>query len=229
MVGDTGTDDQIWQGVMAYNRGVGGAKAYLNTYGTISSYAQNVKAKVQGADGYLGQVKDAISAARDAANAQSGAAFDPGNAIPQSGFTNTASQLNNLFFVKKSDHTVDLEHVDYRLLSALNSLGTATGRLITVTSGYRYTGTPNDGAGAAPGGHDTQWYLWNRYKNSGFQLRYIAAKPGTSNHERGQACDCTVGGVKIARAFPASILAIYNLNCTVEGDDEHITLIGVSG
>src|SRR5262245_25728884 len=64
---DSGRDDQIWMGVMAYNRGVAGAQSYWNQYGRLSSYAADVKQAVK--DTYLGPVQSQIKAAQDASKA----------------------------------------------------------------------------------------------------------------------------------------------------------------
>lgn len=110
---------------------------------------------------------------------------------------------------------VNLGPVDPHLLSAVNALGQFLGKKITVNSGYR---TRAQQAG-----------LYQAYVNSGFNIAHIAAKPGTSNHERGQALDLAIDGVPITLAVPAATLARFGLHTPVKGDLPHTTLLSVSG
>jgi hypothetical protein len=109
----------------------------------------------------------------------------------------------------QSDSTVT--GVDKHLLRAVGELATYLGKPITITSGYR--------------SYAEQEALYQRYLAGG----NIAAKPGQSNHERGEALDLTVNGVPIALAVPASVLARFGLHNPVRGDYPHTTLLSVNG
>lgn len=209
-VKDSGRDMDMWMGVMAYNRGVAGAISYFAANGKISTYALSVKNKVYNDPGYLAEVKSA----RDAAAAEVASAPTDVTS-PKPGKVNDPGAINGLTWLKRSDSSVDLAHVDWRLLNALNGLGAEIGSTIVITSGFRT--------------YNEQAALYDRYRRSGFQQRYIAAKPGTSNHEKGEACDCTVGGVAMANAVPGFQLAAHGLHCPVAGDPVHTTLSEVSG
>lgn len=225
-VADSGRDIDMWAGVSYY----GHHYANENPSTVPTRYAVSVKNKVFNDPGYLAQVKDARQQALDTSKTADMSATDPGDARNASGnFNNSPAQLQRLTRLTPISHNTDLTRVNYLLLSRLNALGVASGKQITITSGFRYTGTPIDGPGAAPNGDDTQWYLYNRYRQSGFNVNFIAAKPGNSNHEKGEACDCTVNGIAIANAFSPAILASYGLNCTVSGDPVHCTRVGVTG
>jgi hypothetical protein len=211
-VKDSGRDIDMWMGVMAYNRGVAGALSYFAANGTPSAYAISVKNKVYNDPGYVGGVKNARDTALEASK------IDPGDVIsPSLGKTNDPASIENLTWIQKSNSSVDLAHVDWRLLNSLNSLGARLGRIITITSGFR--------------SYKEQKALWDRYRLSGFNNAYIAANPdkAPSNHQLGKACDCTVGGVAMANAVPAWQLAVFGLHCPVSGDPVHTTLQGVSG
>lgn len=110
---------------------------------------------------------------------------------------------------------VSLDGVDPELISDANNLGKSLGQKVTVESGYR------DRAKQAG--------LYQRYLDSGKDNRYIAAAPGTSNHERGEALDLSINGVPIARALRAQLLAKYGLHNPVSGDLPHTTLLRVNG
>lgn len=209
-VRDSGRDIDMWMGVMAYNRGIAGALAYFTANGQPSEYALAIKNKVYTDPGYLPQVKTA----RDEAVANAKA--DPGDSIsPSPGTTNDTAALERLTWLRKANSTVDLSHVDWRLLNSLNSLGAHLGRIITITSGFRT--------------YAQQAALYDRYRLSGFNRAYIAAKPGTSNHEFGKATDCEIGGVPMTNAVPAWQLAVFGLHCPVSGDLPHTTLLEVTG
>lgn len=101
--------------------------------------------------------------------------------------------------------------VDKHLLRAVGELATYLGKPVTITSGYR--------------SYQEQEALYQRYLAGG----NIAAKPGQSNHERGEALDLTINGVPIALAVPASVLARFGLHNPVRGDYPHTTLLNVNG
>jgi prophage tail gpP-like protein len=209
---DSGRDVDIWLGVAGYNAGPG------NIHGSISegdpgySYMVSVKHKVLTDPGYLAVVKTN----RDAAIDQSKQTVDAGDDFgPKPGFTNSPGDINALTWVKRQDSSVDVMHVDYTLLSSLNSLGARLATTMLVTSGFRSLAE--------------QTSLYDRYRRSGFDIKYIAAKPGTSNHEFGRAVDVTVNGQAIGAVVPDTIMAIYGLHTSVEGDPVHVTKIGVEG
>lgn len=104
-----------------------------------------------------------------------------------------------------------LHGVNPQLVSSVAALARYLGKPIEVVSGYR--------------DRTEQAVLYQRYLHGG----NIAAKPGTSNHERGQAMDLTINGVPISQAVPASLLAKFGLHNPVSGDYPHTTLIGVNG
>lgn len=220
--GDSGRDIDMWAGVSLY-----GHNAHLYSPGKPTPYAISVKNKVHNDPAYLGIITDAIAEGRD--TIENRPAFDPGDSNTKPGQVNGPGQLAKLVWVARAGSRVDVEHVDWDLLRRVDSLGRALQRVIVITSGFRYTGKQGDGPGAAPNGGDTQWYLWQRYQRSGFQQQYIAARPGLSNHEKGQAVDCAVGGVAMGRVVPPSMLAIYGLHYSVPGDMPHVTKIGVNG
>lgn len=240
---DSGRDIDIYLGVQAYNQGAG---AYTNS--AAVAYGNAVRRAVNSDPGYL----SVITAARQQSQADQKSASqqpitDPGdttgsNSNSPTGYLNSAQALANLKVGAGTSAgglrwgtNVNLSHVNYKLLLNLASLASNTGKTIDITSGYRPAGRPTDGPGmaglygGAPGG-DTQWYLYNRYKLSGFQNRYIAAYP-PGNHGAGQACDCQINGVAIARVISASLLAQYGLHESVSGgrDPVHITLTSVTG
>lgn len=229
-VADSGRDIDMWAGVSYYGHHYAGETPTQ----VPTRYAVSVKNKVFNDPGYLPQVKDArAQAAAQAQTANSDpagtSATDPGDSRSADGnYHNSAEQLAKLTWLRYGSN-VNLANVNYTLLKRLNSLGAKSGKIIDVTSGFRYPGTPIDGPGAGPNGEDTQWYLYNRYKQSGFQLRYIAGRPDRSNHVKGEACDCVVGGVAIANAYSGATLASFGLNCTVDGDPVHCTRVGVTG
>lgn len=209
-VRDSGRDIDMWMGVMAYNRGVQGALDYFAAHNQPSEYAISVKNKVYNDPGYLPSVKTARDTAVENANA------DPGDFVsPSPGRTNDPASIDRLTWIRRENSSVDLGHVDYRLLNSLNSLGAHRSQIITVTSGWR--------------SYKEQEALYNRYRLSGFNNAYIAAKPGTSNHEFGKATDCVIGGTAIGTAIPAWELALFDLHCPVSGDPVHTTLREVSG
>jgi prophage tail gpP-like protein/uncharacterized protein YcbK (DUF882 family) len=210
-VSDSGRDIDMWAGVSLY-----GHNAQLYSPGHPTPYALSVKNKVYNDPNYLGQVSDALKTARDAAATSDSAGASSSDSASEAGpYKNSAASLKSLTYLRRNDSSVDLEHVNYVLLNSLNSLGARLGKVITITSGYR--------------SYDDQVRLYKIYQDCGYCTAHIAAKPGTSNHERGEACDCTIGGVAICNAVSAGILAVYNLHCTVSGDPVHITRMAVSG
>lgn len=238
---DSGRDVDIYLGVAAYNQGPG---AYTNSAG--QAYAASVRRAVTTDPGYLQSVIAARQQSQsDQQTASQQPIVDPGdttgnNPSSPTGFLNSEQSLATLR-AGAGTHlgglawgsNTDVKHVNYKLLQNLASLAANTGKTITITSGYRPAGMPGDGPGmagaygGAPGG-DTQWYLYQRYRQSGFQLRYIAALP-PGNHGAGQACDCEINGVPMAKVFSASLMAQFGLHNTVSGDPVHITLTSVTG
>ena len=214
MVGDSGRDIDMWAGVSAYGHHYAGESAQT----VPTRYAVSVKNLVFNDPGYLEIVKSSLAQAREDINNRPpfDPGFDPGDdKTPAGGYSNSSSAIASLARVQRAYPTVNLEKVDWKLLSALNSLGAKLQRTITVTSGWR--------------SFTQQTQSWSEYVASGFSISEIAAKPGTSNHEFGRACDCLIGGVPIGNAVPAATLAIYGLHCAVAGDPVHVTRIGVTG
>jgi hypothetical protein len=110
---------------------------------------------------------------------------------------------------------VDMRDENAMIPIALNALAQA-GYDVRVTSGYRT--------------YKKQAGLYDRYVKSGFNIRYIAAKPGTSNHETGNAADVYVNGMPVDQSPGAlAILKKYGLVADVKGDHEHLDYIGAGG
>lgn len=107
-----------------------------------------------------------------------------------------------------------LDGVNPKLLSAAERLAEAEGKPLTVASGYR--------------DYQKQAALYQRYVSSGYNRAYIAAKPGQSNHNHGNALDLLIDGRPID-SLGAATLAKYGLHNGVPGDHPHTTLIGVNG
>lgn len=85
----------------------------------------------------------------------------------------------------------------------------AAGYNVNVTSGRR--------------SYAQQAALYARYVASGFNNQYIAAKPGQSNHETGNAVDAYVNGKPVDQVPGAlAILKKYGLVADVAGDHEHL-------
>lgn len=61
---------------------------------------------------------------------------------------------------------------------------------------YRELGRPSD----YPNGKFTQWYAWRRFQNGG----NLAARPGTSNHGEGRACDFSGYSIELVKRHGAS-------------------------
>jgi D-alanyl-D-alanine carboxypeptidase len=107
-----------------------------------------------------------------------------------------------------------LKGVNPKLLTAAERLAEFEHQPLTVASGYR--------------DYAKQASLYNRYVQSGYNNAYIAAKPGSSNHESGNALDLLINGKPID-SLGAAVLARFGLHNGVAGDHPHTTLIGVNG
>lgn len=112
---------------------------------------------------------------------------------------------------------VDWKDVNAGLLGKLNRLGMKTGKTITITSGFR--------------SRAEQERLYARYVSSGYDPRYVAAKPGQSNHEKGLAIDAVVDGKPVGAFFSRQTLAKYGLTTLYNSkgqpfDTVHIELLG---
>lgn len=105
---------------------------------------------------------------------------------------------------------VDWKDVNPDILYRLNSLATSTGKIITVTSGFR--------------NKQQQALLYQQYVDSGFNISKIAAPPGKSAHESGNAVDAVVHGVPIALAYDSKQLAQFGLSTPVKGDNVHVQI-----
>jgi hypothetical protein len=226
---DSGRDQDMWLGVAGYEQGA-------NYKGPLTPYAQSVYRYVKVEPNFLKIVVDARQTSAQTTKQQenSGPISVIGStATGAEGPANSQAALTNLSHLHWGSN-VSLSHVNYDFLQNINSLAAKLGKTIEITSGYRPTGQSGDLAGAAglyggAVGGDTQWYLWNQYRQSGFSITKIAASPGTSNHEKGLACDCTVGGQPIKKVVSASLMAQFHVHGTVDGDWPHITPVGVSG
>src|SRR5215831_1971864 len=231
---DSGNDDDIWMGVMAYHRSVDGAhKFWINNH-SLDSYTKAVKAKVMTDPGYLGEVKTArqqsVSDAQQAGPVQGNIFSTPPSQYPDNlfdsksqpadGKVNSEAAIESLTHIKRGiDHwgnLVDLKDVDWRLLTGINNLGAYLGKTILVTSGYRTYAQQKD--------------IWDRYGHNPL----LAADPAKgSNHMRGQACDCTIDGVEMGHAVPASTIEKFGIWCSMweeyHSDPVHVTRIGVHG
>ena len=133
-----------------------------------------------------------------------------GGGASSSSAPTTLSGLPGSQFLKLADGAT-LNGVDPNLVAAANALSKALGGGVAVTSGERNSAE--------------QSRLYQRYLAGG----NIAAKPGTSNHERGHALDLTYNGVPIGRTPAAKYLKRYGLHLSVPGDFPHVTLLGVNG
>lgn len=137
----------------------------------------------------------------------------PGNRRVASGYS-----LSNVGMVPsnvKVASGVSVQTVDNRLLESLGALQQQLGVDVQIISGYR---TKAQQAAA-----------YQRYVESGFDPSMIAAKPGLSNHEYGQAVDVLVNGKAIGDVIPADVLAKFGLHNPVKGDGPHTTLLDVNG
>lgn len=206
-VGDTGRDIDMWAGVAAYN-GSGAAAA---------AYAQKVKAKVFNVPGYLPNVRSAIQEANALASNPADPTGFAGAQPSRPGVTiNTAADLATLKHIQRQTPNVDLEHVDWLLLVGINKACGMMNLLGTITSGFRT--------------RDQQANAYDKYRKSGFNPAFIAAKPGTSNHEFGKACDVVVAFRPIFWVIPQSILKACGVwNSLGAKDDVHVVRVGVNG
>lgn len=220
IVQDSGHDDDIWMGVMAYNMGVKNASEYFNAHKRLSSYAQAVRGYVNTDPGYLATIKTARDTAikNAAATATASDKYDQPPA-PNPGHVNSPQALESLANLKPESSSVDLAHVDWRLLTSVNALGAAIGKVIQVSNngGFR--------------SREDQQSAWD---NSGHNP-LEAADPNrtTSNHQIGEALDCTIDGKAIGLVVSASMLEKYGLHCSVylkNGTDPvHVTRLAVWG
>jgi hypothetical protein len=102
--------------------------------------------------------------------------------------------------------TGDLKGLDAKLTQKLAMLGERLGQKLTIASGSRT--------------FEEQTELYNLYKAGKGNL---AAKPGTSNHEHGDAADVNVKGTSLANYKDAkSIAAELGLHFPVPGEAWHV-------
>ncbi len=108
---------------------------------------------------------------------------------------------------------IDWKHVEPALLQTLNALGRKTGKIITLTSGFRTRAE--------------QARLYAAYLRGEIGL---AAPPGSSNHEHGHAVDALVDGQPIASAIPENVLNSAGLQSLAHANDPvHVELSGGGG
>jgi len=213
--GDSGNDIDIWGGPAGYNGGPGNPNW---------DYGQTVKSLVVSDPNYLKLVRDARQQAIDDAKANQDPGGDGGfpGADPDAKFSNSPADLKKLknLYPLSSDsegHPVDITHVNYVLLKRLNAYGKRYNKKITITSGYR--------------SKKHQQYLWDNADKLGLVHYVTVAYPGTSNHERGEACDCTIDGKEMGKE-PWDLLHGYKIHASVwEGprhaDPVHMTRIEI--
>jgi prophage tail gpP-like protein/uncharacterized protein YcbK (DUF882 family) len=206
-VGDTGNDADIWAGVGSYFGGSASATA---------AYVAAVKKLYR--ETYLPMVQGWLKTEQSRPQ-NAGSVTDDTNRTPQGGFENSKADLAKLTHIHKASSSVDIEHVNYVLLSRADAVAKYVGKEIVVTSGYR--------------SREEQIKIWE----SGVRP---AANPytSTSNHTLGEAIDCTVDGVKIglAKGFSTATLRAFKLHVltpeTEPGrpyDPVHLTRIEVDG
>lgn len=112
-----------------------------------------------------------------------------------------------------SNQGINWRDVNPKLLSILNKLGRTSGEIITITSGFRT--------------HAEQRYLYEQYLAGNIGL---AAPPGRSNHESGNAIDAVVNGTPIASAFGEDTLNRAGLKSLAHLNDAvHVELIEGGG
>lgn len=103
---------------------------------------------------------------------------------------------------------INWRDVDSNLLSKLNALGRQMGQVITLTSGFRT--------------HTEQRRLYEAYLRGEIGL---AAPPGSSNHEHGNAVDALIDGRAIADVVPEQVLNRAGLRSLAHlGDAVHVEL-----
>lgn len=104
--------------------------------------------------------------------------------------------------------TGDVQGLDSELLSKLAQVGQRLGKKLTISSGFR--------------SRQEQEVLYQKYLNGTGNL---AAKPGTSNHESGNAADVQVDGQNLASNPQAKRIALeLGLHFPVPGEPWHVEL-----
>lgn len=107
--------------------------------------------------------------------------------------------------------TGDVDGLNPRLANALAQVGKQLGKKIDIRSGFR--------------SHQEQEALYQKYLNGTGNL---AAKPGSSNHESGNAADVYVDGVPLNSHPQASQAARQvGIHFPVGGEPWHAELVGV--
>lgn len=108
----------------------------------------------------------------------------------------------------RANSGVNWKGVEPALLQKLNALGRRTGNVITLTSGFRT--------------HAEQRRLYAAYLRGEIGL---AAPPGRSNHEHGDAVDALIDGVPIAQAVDEATLNAMGMKSLAHlGDAVHVEL-----
>ena len=134
---------------------------------------------------------------------------------PPPGKVNSDAAIESLKNIQRESSSVNLANVDWRLLVAVNNLGKSIGKIITITSGFRT--------------FQQQVDAWNNQNHNPL----LAANPytTTSNHQKGEAVDCTIGGQAIGQVVPQATMEKYGIHCSVYiqygTDPVHVTLLGV--
>ncbi|MDO5296321.1 MAG: D-alanyl-D-alanine carboxypeptidase family protein [bacterium] len=102
----------------------------------------------------------------------------------------------------------DIEGLNEDLLNRLAQVGEILGTKVHITSGFRT--------------YEEQAKLYQMYLNGTGNL---AAKPGTSRHETGNAADCSIGGMNIG-AYPGAVEAMkqVGLGLPVGGENWHVEI-----
>jgi hypothetical protein len=119
--------------------------------------------------------------------------------------------LGSLPFLRASEG-INWRDVDPLLLRKLNQLGKATKQTITLTSGFRT--------------YEEQARLYSQLAGTGTPV----ARPGSSNHEGGNAVDAVVGGQAIADAIDEATLNKFGLGSLAHiNDPVHVELLSNSG
>lgn len=104
--------------------------------------------------------------------------------------------------------TGDKEGLNPDLLQRLAKIGERMGEPVSITSGHR--------------SREEQEVLYQKYLNGTGNL---AAKPGTSNHESGNAADVKIGGTSLANNAEAKKIADeLGLHFPVPGEPWHIEI-----
>jgi len=216
--GGTGQDDQIWMGVMAYRIGAQAALQYFNQHNNVDSFTKAVRVKVNSDPGYLAQIKTDLGTAMQQAGNPAGVGPDDiydQPPAPPPGKVNSDAAIEKLTHIQKNDPGVDLNNVDWKLLVRVNNLGAYLGKKIVITSGFRTKAQ--------------QIKAWDDMGHNPL----LAANPytTTSNHQIGEAVDCTIGGNPIGLAVPADVIEKFGIHCSVyvqyKTDPVHVTLLGV--